>query len=179
MAVERLLGQFFPTDLTRLSTWVTSAIWTAARLRRALSLLSPLSSRCASLDRRLWIFRFYNFAQGLMFYVLYRWIHSLHSWRINMDILRPRRFLCCASKDRKWSSWLLIGWGEKEVMVWYERNRDAHKLRETVMLTPSSVNLIVVSSPCFFELILSIFFLLAAVKPSHCVCVCVHAWRHI
>lgn len=37
------------------------------------------------------------------------------------------RFLCCASKDRKWISWLLIGWGEKEVMVWYEKNR--HTIR--------------------------------------------------
>lgn len=46
-------------------------------------------------------------SQGLMFYILYSWIGALHSWRMNMDILRPRRFLCCASKGRKW---LLIGW---------------------------------------------------------------------
>lgn len=87
---------------------------------------------------------FYWFAQGLMFSILHSWIHSLHSWRINMDILCPRCFLCCASKDRKWISWLLIGWGEKEVMVWYERNRRAHTHWGKDMLTPCSVNLMVV-----------------------------------
>lgn len=66
--------------------------------------------------------RFSALARPLMFHILSSWTGSLHSWRMNVDILRPRRFLCCASKDRKWISWLLIGWEEGE-MVWYERNR--------------------------------------------------------
>lgn len=88
----------------------------------ALSLWRPLSLWRVTGQRAVNLYKFSLLAQGLMFYILYSWIHSLHSWRINMDILRPRCFLCCASKDRKWISWLLIGWQEKEVMVWYERN---------------------------------------------------------
>lgn len=97
---------------------VTSVIWLITEQRAFSLFLCTLLGEpivIATLHRtqscKSWGF---TFAQGLMFYVLYSWIHSLHSWRINVDILRPRCFLCCASKDRKWSSWLLIGWGGKK-----------------------------------------------------------------
>lgn len=149
---------------------VTSVIWLITAQRAFSLFLCTLLGEpivIATLHRtqscKSWGF---TFAQGLMFYVLYSWIHSLHSWRINVDILRPRCFLCCASKDRKWSSWLLIGWGgKKKVMVWYERqtrtkgNTDADSLcvhhRSTL---------------CIFNLISSIFFLLT---------VSVSVWSHM
>lgn len=107
-----------------------------------------------------------------MFYILYSWIHSLHSWRINMDILRPHGFLCCASKDRKWSSWLLIGWrgGERSDGVIWEADTQTHKTKQR-RLPLLRVWLL---SRCIFKLILSICFLLAAVKLCVNVCVVSH-----
>lgn len=84
---------------------------------------------------------FYKLAQELICYILYSWIPSPHSWRMNMDILRPRGFLSCASQDRKCSAWLLIG--RTHTRKKGERCSD----RRRVMLT--------VSSSAFFKMILS------------------------
>lgn len=121
------------SDLTQLSAWVTWSTWLIAAQRSTLSQtscacssLGPLS--CAIVQRAVnpppAAFTSFQLlarhCSGLMFYYLYSWIHSPHSWRMNMDILHPRYFLCCASKDRKCTAWLLIGQGDKrrDGVIW-------------------------------------------------------------
>lgn len=104
---------FFCISNNGLQFVVSPQIVAPLSVRATLEMTSAISGASLlahkAINRLLSLF-FYKLAQGLICYILYSWIPSLHSWRMNMDILRPRGFLCCASQDRKCSAWLLIGY---------------------------------------------------------------------